>query len=723
MKRIASRLRSALASDSEDFAPPPRRAIEGPPSLQQVDLFGPSLDPIPAPISPEQERGRDEFERARTRHDATQAKGADEGHGEDARGKVENGPSARTDFWTSSPTDARDPAAVVAMIYAESGADDRKTSTESNVPLYRSDQSQTQDSPERRPSVQPPSWTDAALVPSLTQFAFSHSPANRSPTTPIAPHLAPHSSLRGRHNVSFALPAGSNSPHLNDSGDKRRTSGNSLALQSSLDSSDSMFSPAVSEPPPPSPRLLLPAQNRHALVRTSLPGRHVGPIAPTSVVRWKVDNEKEYELSKLVGKDVFEDALQDENLITEFQQYFAAHCGDASLLNLYIDLRSFSAQSTKLRSIASSIISTYFNEYSPSRLQLPISLRGPIIHSLTPLSSTLLSLETAEQDLFTRIHHDHFEGFTQERLVGMGSEWLGEPDPGKDEVDWAGKGLGNAFCLTNPRLNDNPMILCSEGFSRLTGYAVDEIIGLNCRVFQGDGPSTSQSSYSAIREAVYNEKPITKLVLNYRRNGEPFYNLIQIMPIKNLVGDVQFFLGGVSDVTDLLHPFSTKPPNRNATSKTAILLARPASRKIVYATPDVGFSSSTSLLGLDLLNLLSPPSAASPALLSTPTPTTAPRAEPEPAKLTSQAAIAGAIRRGETWRGPVELDCRGGGGGGEDGDGDGVEDDRDGDLGPGTALAPGIASIGIQRTATCILHLAPLVNEDGKPKMLVIVLA
>lgn len=159
--------------------------------------------------------------------------------------------------------------------------------------------------------------------------------------------------------------------------------------------------------------------------------------------------------------------------------------------------------------------------------------------------------------------------------------------------------------------------------------------GLTCCPLS-PGPSTSQASYSAIREAVYGERPITKLALNCacppslscpspkltppirgadRRNGEPFYNLIQIVPIKNLMGEVQFFLGGVSDVTDLLHPFSTKPPTRNGSGKvvsfpclqsrtalstdygfydkapdrfyTRILLARPASRKIVYATPEV----------------------------------------------------------------------------------------------------------------------------------------
>lgn len=30
------------------------------------------------------------------------------------------------------------------------------------------------------------------------------------------------------------------------------------------------------------------------------------------------------------------------------------------------------------------------------------------------------------------------------------------------------------------------MILVSDGFAKLTGYATDEIVGLNCRVFQGN---------------------------------------------------------------------------------------------------------------------------------------------------------------------------------------------------------------------------------------------
>jgi len=68
----------------------------------------------------------------------------------------------------------------------------------------------------------------------------------------------------------------------------------------------------------------------------------------------------------------------------------------------------------------------------------------------------------------------------------------------------------------------------------------------------------------------------------------------------------------------------------------------------------LGFSSSTSLLGLDLLNLLSPPSTVSPFLEGATPSETAPKETNN-----VQQAIAAAIRRGDTWRGPVEMDCRG----------------------------------------------------------------
>lgn len=40
---------------------------------------------------------------------------------------------------------------------------------------------------------------------------------------------------------------------------------------------------------------------------------------------------------------------------------------------------------------------------------------------------------------------------------------------------------GDAFCLTNPRMRDQPIVLCSPAFCAITGYSARQIIGRNCR--------------------------------------------------------------------------------------------------------------------------------------------------------------------------------------------------------------------------------------------------
>ena len=40
--------------------------------------------------------------------------------------------------------------------------------------------------------------------------------------------------------------------------------------------------------------------------------------------------------------------------------------------------------------------------------------------------------------------------------------------------------------VTNPREEDNPIVLANKAFLDLTGYTAEEIIGRNCRFLQGD---------------------------------------------------------------------------------------------------------------------------------------------------------------------------------------------------------------------------------------------
>jgi PAS domain-containing protein len=52
----------------------------------------------------------------------------------------------------------------------------------------------------------------------------------------------------------------------------------------------------------------------------------------------------------------------------------------------------------------------------------------------------------------------------------------------------------------DPSLPDNPIVYASQGFLNLTGYAMDQILGRNCRFLQG--PDTDPEAVDKIRKAI-----------------------------------------------------------------------------------------------------------------------------------------------------------------------------------------------------------------------------
>lgn len=48
------------------------------------------------------------------------------------------------------------------------------------------------------------------------------------------------------------------------------------------------------------------------------------------------------------------------------------------------------------------------------------------------------------------------------------------------------------------------------------------------------------------------KREIALEVLNYRKNGEKFWNLLSLMPVKDACGNVVSFIGVQSDITELI---------------------------------------------------------------------------------------------------------------------------------------------------------------------------
>lgn len=111
-------------------------------------------------------------------------------------------------------------------------------------------------------------------------------------------------------------------------------------------------------------------------------------------------------------------------------------------------------------------------------------------------------------------------------------------------------GLSEVFCLTDPNQEDNPIIYASEEFFRLTGYGVDDVIGHNCRFLQG--VKTKRESVSRLRDHVRRGEETCEALLNYRRDGRAFINLLMTAPLHDDQGNVKYNIGAQVDVTGLV---------------------------------------------------------------------------------------------------------------------------------------------------------------------------
>nr|AML76678.1 putative LOV domain-containing protein [Limnanthes douglasii] len=89
--------------------------------------------------------------------------------------------------------------------------------------------------------------------------------------------------------------------------------------------------------------------------------------------------------------------------------------------------------------------------------------------------------------------------------------------------------LPDNFTITDPCISGHPIVFASRGFLKMTGYAREEVVGKNGRVFQG--PKTNRRSVMEIREAIREERGVQVNLLNYRRNGTPFWMLFCMSPV------------------------------------------------------------------------------------------------------------------------------------------------------------------------------------------------
>nr|AML78648.1 putative LOV domain-containing protein [Miconia bicolor] len=97
------------------------------------------------------------------------------------------------------------------------------------------------------------------------------------------------------------------------------------------------------------------------------------------------------------------------------------------------------------------------------------------------------------------------------------------------------------FVVSDATKPDYPIMYASAGFFKMTGYTSKEVVGRNCRFLQG--LDTDPEDVAKIREALQGGASYCGRLLNYKKDGTPFWNLLTIAPIKDDTGKVLKFIG------------------------------------------------------------------------------------------------------------------------------------------------------------------------------------
>jgi PAS domain S-box-containing protein len=114
-------------------------------------------------------------------------------------------------------------------------------------------------------------------------------------------------------------------------------------------------------------------------------------------------------------------------------------------------------------------------------------------------------------------------------------------------LNWA-EATSRAVVVTTSAIPDHPIVFVNAAFSVLTGYSYNEVMGRNCRFLQGS--ETDSGVVDEIAEALSSGLSIRREILNYRKNGEAFWNDLTLDPIRDADGAITGYIGVQHDATD-----------------------------------------------------------------------------------------------------------------------------------------------------------------------------
>lgn len=146
-----------------------------------------------------------------------------------------------------------------------------------------------------------------------------------------------------------------------------------------------------------------------------------------------------------------------------------------------------------------------------------------------------------------------------------------------------------AFVVCDVTLNDCPIIYVSDNFQNLTGYNRHEIVGKNCRFLQSpDGKVeggtrrefVDNDAVYKLKTAIAEGREIQQSLINYRKGGKPFLNLLTMIPIPWDTDEIRYCIGFQIDLVECPDAISGQESPSKAT--------RGGAMQVNYKHSDIG---------------------------------------------------------------------------------------------------------------------------------------
>ncbi|KAM0365320.1 hypothetical protein ACHAPK_009546 [Fusarium culmorum] len=274
----------------------------------------------------------------------------------------------------------------------------------------------------------------------------------------------------------------------------------------------------------------------------------------SSIAYTESDSSGELPIPDLVGREMFDMVMADHAASGQLWK-FAADRGVGQNVDYLMKIRDYIQSLEQVVIQLSTISTSYTSITATSPLGLPPPMSKALNTNIKHLTTSLIpSLENMflESKAFVeqRIVREIFPDFVKQQLSQCTSLALSLDAEGDSPLN-PYPGLKGSFCLSDPSRSGNPIVFASDEFEELTGYSRTEVLAHNCRFLQG--PQTDRDRIANMRSAIWRNDECTELLLNFRKDGTPFWNLLFLCPLLDKTGKTKFFMGAQIDVSSSIH--------------------------------------------------------------------------------------------------------------------------------------------------------------------------